>query len=520
MLRALWRGQQRAALITSPQTTVPPSLGSNRRRCPYPVRAPEGTEPAARPRAGKGERSRPNKAPGTHSSRRGRTKGVFGAAEATRPLPDPDGLSAASATSAWAGASAPTRCGTSPTPHRGRPDGREATKYPWPAASPAAPSRVPQPPPAPNNGLSLAATRGRGRAGKRSPEAGGLAAPRPPPAHLPPTTRPPAAWGRAAATRKGAYFSRACPSEGTAEPLPLANMVCREEGAEPRRRRRYRPVLPSCPAPGPLPAFARSRSARRAPSLPPGAGSALFPAVKASAPAAAPSPWNSSRAGSACAVPPPPGCPPLARSLAQPPARPPPGSACAALCASGTAAAAAAAAGLLGAQPNVAARAGSAAGGNAPRRTASSANRRAGVGPGGRQGRPVSAGRGSPAAPPPRAAAAPAPGRGCTGASLGSVDQRGLCGPGGGAGAPGAGSLASAPPAHPGGRGRYDGVRGEGARTPTERARPSCAALRLSALPPRRGRRPPYPYLVPPPPGPTPTPPQTQPGPPPRPPGP
>lgn len=44
-----------------------------------------------------------------------------------------------------------------------------------------------------------------------------------------PTCLPPPA---ARPHSRKAYFSRACPSEGTAEPLPLANMACREEGAE------------------------------------------------------------------------------------------------------------------------------------------------------------------------------------------------------------------------------------------------------------------------------------------------
>jgi hypothetical protein len=42
VLGALWRGQQSAALTTSPQTTVPQAWGSSRRRLPYPVRRPGG----------------------------------------------------------------------------------------------------------------------------------------------------------------------------------------------------------------------------------------------------------------------------------------------------------------------------------------------------------------------------------------------------------------------------------------------------------------------------------------------
>lgn len=96
-------GEGSKAPPSSPPTKLSPKPRTNP-GAPVPAQrgAPEGTGPTAKPRAKKGERSRPNKAPGTHSSRRGRTKGAFGDAEATRPLPAPGGQSAATAVSALA----------------------------------------------------------------------------------------------------------------------------------------------------------------------------------------------------------------------------------------------------------------------------------------------------------------------------------------------------------------------------------------------------------------------------------
>lgn len=79
-----------------------------------------------------------------------------------------------------------------------------------------------------------------------------------------PTCLPPPA---ARPHSREAYFSRACPSEGTAEPLPLANMACREEGTEPAAAATVRsPELPcSRPPPGDRP-LARAPLAALPPS--------------------------------------------------------------------------------------------------------------------------------------------------------------------------------------------------------------------------------------------------------------
>lgn len=162
----------------------------------------------ARPRAGKGERSLPNKAPGTHSSSRGRTKGVVGAAEATRPLPAPGGQSAATAVSAPAKASSEARprdlARRSPrAPAHDTPRGHQVP--PYPAAPPVTPSPMPQPPPAPNNGLSHGTRRGLGKGPGRRRRGPGRSSPRPP-AHLPPTARPQPGGGAAATWKIGLTF--------------------------------------------------------------------------------------------------------------------------------------------------------------------------------------------------------------------------------------------------------------------------------------------------------------------------
>ena len=80
--------------------------------------------------------------------------------------------------------------GTSSTPHRGppRPARPKATKCPLPWRRP----QTPQPPPAPNNGLSHAACRGLGKGPSRRRRGPGLSSPRPPTC-LPPPARSPAA---------------------------------------------------------------------------------------------------------------------------------------------------------------------------------------------------------------------------------------------------------------------------------------------------------------------------------------
>lgn len=116
--------------------------------------------------------------------------------------------------------------------------------------------------------------------------------------------------------------------------------------------------LPSCPAPGPLPAIARSLALRSPRSLPPRRWLRALSSCQSVSPGRGPIALEllPRRLGLSCAAARP---KPAARLLACSwPARPPPGSACAALCAFSTAASAAAAAGLLGAQPNVAAPAG------------------------------------------------------------------------------------------------------------------------------------------------------------------
>lgn len=168
-----------------------------------------------------------------------------------------------------------------------RPLSRAPTNYPRPPL-PCRPFRVPQPPPAPNNGLSTPPSppsRGRdpGPRGTRQ---------RDPRAHLPPAAR------GAAPLARGLLFP-SLPVRGHRRAFAFGKHGLQRRGRRARRRRRYRPVSRAALLPAPSRhSPARSHSARRAPSLP-GAGSALFPAVKASAPAAAPSPWNSSRAGSA-----------------------------------------------------------------------------------------------------------------------------------------------------------------------------------------------------------------------------
>lgn len=162
--------------------------------------------------------------------------------------------------------------GTSPTSHRGlpRPARPAATKYPlsrWcsPSPLPRRPNLLllptmgsPTPP--------AAASETRPGRRRRSP---GRSSPRPPTC-LPPLARPQPGGH----LENRAYFSRACPSEGTAEPLPLANMVCREEGAEPRRRRRYhsgcsRAAPRSRPPPRRSPASSLALSSPRSPPSPP-----------------------------------------------------------------------------------------------------------------------------------------------------------------------------------------------------------------------------------------------------------
>ena len=280
MLRALRRGQQSATLTTSPQNNCPPSLEPSRRRRPYPARRPGG--------------------PGAGGEAEGREGRALPAEQSPRhalltPRADKRSLRgcrshAPSARARWA------KCG-----HRGerpglggRPGSLTGPRPPL-TAGPRA-RHAPRPPSTPSSGgaprcpnlrrlptmgspTPPAAASGRGQAGGAGvpgPGARGAAAPaRPPASHHPPAAR--RQRGRHLENR--AYFSRACPSEGTAEPLPLANMFCREEGAEPRRRRRRRRrryrsgcsrAAPSLPAPSPALARSLARAFLAAiPSLPP-----------------------------------------------------------------------------------------------------------------------------------------------------------------------------------------------------------------------------------------------------------
>lgn len=402
-LDELSSGQRSAALTTSPRkTTVPQAQGQDGAAVPAQPGAREGTGAAARPGAGKGERSRPNKAPGTHSSRRGRTKGAFGAAEATRPLPAPGGQSAATAASAPSGAAAPAR-----SRDLAHPQARHAPRPPS-APSPGGASRRPFPDAPTSAGsqqwaLSHAARRGLGDGARQAAPGPGAQRPhRPPASHRPPARSPAATWNI------GLTFPE--PARPRAPPSLCLWQTWFAEKRAPSLAAAAAATAPAAPelplAPGPLPgarSLARSRSPRRAPLPPPQALaprsfqlSKRQPRPRPHRPGTPPAP---ARPG--VPVPPPPlarrpGCP-LARSRARPP-----GSACAALCASGTAAAAAAA-GLLGAQPNVATPARERAGVNVPRLIAAPANRRVGAGPGRPGGRPVSAQpRQSPLRPPPR----------------------------------------------------------------------------------------------------------------------
>lgn len=275
------------------------------------------------PRAGKAERSWPNKAPATHSSSRGRTKGAFGAARSHAPpararwakcghrreLPGRGGCPG------WlAGPRPPLSAGPRARHAPGPPNA------PSPAAPPDAPTSagsqqwaLPRRPPRPREGARLAAP--------------GPGAQQPPPAHLPPTTRPQPGSGAAATWKIGLTFPeparpRAPPSlclwqtwfaeKRTPSLLAAAAAAATAPAA---------PELPPRSRPPPRRSLAHSLalSSPRSPPSPPGAGSALFPAVKASAPAAAPSPWNSSRAGSAWSA-------GAAAAAARPPARLPAGS--------------------------------------------------------------------------------------------------------------------------------------------------------------------------------------------------
>ena len=272
MLRELWRGQQSAALTTSPQNNCPPSLGPSRRRRPCPARRPGGRGAGGEAKGREG-RALPAEQSPRHAllTPRADKRSLRGCKSHAPP-----------ARARWA------KCR-----HRGeRPGWSErpgslAGPRPPLTAGPRA-RHAPRPPSAPSPGgaprrpnlrrlptmgspTPPAAASGRGQAGGAG--ARGSAAPaRPPASHHPPAAR----QRRGRHLENRAYFSRACPSEGTAEPLPLANMVCREEGAEPRRRRRRRyrsgcsRAAPSLPAPSP--AFARSlaRALLAAlPSLPP-----------------------------------------------------------------------------------------------------------------------------------------------------------------------------------------------------------------------------------------------------------
>ncbi|KAL4666806.1 hypothetical protein H8959_005495 [Pygathrix nigripes] len=472
VLGALQRGQQSTTLVTSPKQLCP-KPGAKPEPPSLPSPASEDADPVTNTNAGKGERSRPNKAPGTHSSRRRRTKGGFGAAEATRPLPAPGGQSAATAASARLERASRLAGRTSPTTHRGvpRPARATATKYLL--------RQLPRPPLPRSPNL------------RRLPTMG--------------SPTPPAA--ASARRRRGrhlqnrAYFSRACPSEGTAEPLPLANMVCREEGAEPRRRRRrrrrYRSGSPELPlAPGPLPG-ARSLALSLAgallaalPSLPPRRWLRALSSCQSVSPGRGPIALEllprrlglecrrrrrphgrplSSRSRALPAPPAPPSAPPTPLPLPPPP--------------------------LVYLELNrtwLPGR-GSEAGGNVPRWMAASTNRRTrGRARAGREGRPDSAGRGSPRCGRLRGAAACSCGR--TGGVLGREPLFSVAGAGDDVNRAG-GTLVSSPQRGGGSDrrsprrgplgvgGRCGSVRWEGAQTPKQSPLSPSRHVRLPYLP-------------------------------------
>lgn len=282
-----WRALERAAK-RRPHRLPPKQLSPKPGARPAPPAQPS---PASRSAPGRrqgrwlGRESAPGrtKPPARTPHAAGGQKEPSGLRKATRPLPALGGQSVAPAPSR---PSAPAHSGTSPTLVAG-PRARSAARLPTPLARgcPAAPSGCPSLCRRPTMGFPR-----RRRRSRRGAETGGPRQ-RDPRAHLPPAAR------GAAPLARGLLFP-SLPVRGHRRAFAFGKHGLQRRGHR-ARRRRYRPVSRAALLPAPSRRSpARSRSARRAPSLP-GAGSALFPAVKASAPAAAPSPWNSSRAGSA-----------------------------------------------------------------------------------------------------------------------------------------------------------------------------------------------------------------------------
>lgn len=284
-----WRALERAAKRRPQHPPSPKQLS------PKPgVRPAPPAQPSPAPRSAPdwrrgrwlGRESAPGrtKPPARTPHAAGGQKEPSGLRKATRPLPALCGQSGGPAPGE---PSAPAHSGTSPTLVAG-PRARSAVRLPTTLARrcPAAPSGCPSLRRRPTMG----SPRRRRRCGQR-PGPGGTRQ-RDPRAHLPPAAR------GAAPLARGLLFP-SLPVRGHRRAFAFGKHGLQRRGRRARRRRRYRPVSRAALLPAPSRRSpARSHSSRRAPSLP-GAGSALFPAVKASAPAAAPSPWNSSRAGSA-----------------------------------------------------------------------------------------------------------------------------------------------------------------------------------------------------------------------------
>lgn len=272
MLRALERAAKRRPHHLPPKQ-LSPKLGPSRRRCPCPARRPGGRGAGGGAEGREGRALLAEQSP-RHALLKPRAdkRSLRGCKKPRAPCSRPVGKVRSPPRAPRPGRMPRLARRTSPTPLRGapRPARPGATKCPLPGGAPRRPnlSRLPTM----GSPTPPAAASGRGQAGGAGARSAAAPA-RPPASHHPPAAR----QRRGRHLENRAYFSRACPSEGTAEPLPLANMVCREEDAEPprrRRRRRYRSgcsrAAPSLPAPSPALARTLARALLAAlPSLPP-----------------------------------------------------------------------------------------------------------------------------------------------------------------------------------------------------------------------------------------------------------
>lgn len=396
-------GSKAPPSASPPQTTVPQAWGQAGAASPAQPGRP-GAHRADGEAAGWVGRALPGEQSPRHAllTPRADKRSLRGCRKPRAPCPHSVGKVRPPAPS---GPSAPAPSGTSPT-LVADPRARSAARLPTTLAHrcPAAPSGCPSLRRRPTMG----SPRRRCRCGAETRAPGAQGGATPAPTCLP----PPAARPHS----REAYFSRACPSEGTAEPLPLANMACREEGAEPAAAAAATVRSPELPCSRPPPG---ARPLARTPlaALPP--SQALAPrSFQLSKRQPRPRPH---RPG----TPPAPARPELRRrppdacsSLARGPARSPPRlrlrrplrlqHRCRCRRRRRWSTWSSTERGCPGR---------SAAGVHAPRRTAAAANRRAGAGPEAERDA-CQRGRASPAAPPPRAAARSCPGQGSGGRAL------------------------------------------------------------------------------------------------------